>query len=46
MEFNPFMIRNVTVSKQHSTVNNNFKATNLTYFSFSERIENIPWDPS
>lgn len=29
------------MSKQFPTANNIFKATGLTYFSFSERIENI-----
>ena len=37
------MIRQATVSKQLPTLNNIFKPTALTEYSFSERIEKLPW---
>ena len=40
-KFKPVAFRLATVTKQLSIVGNIFKATALTYFSFSERIEKV-----
>ena len=40
-----WVIRHTTVSKQLWTVNKIFKATSLTYFSFSEGIEKVAYSP-
>ena len=41
-EFTLFIIRHTTVNKQCSTANKIFKATALTYFSFTEGIKKTP----
>ena len=43
MELNPLTIRHAIVTKQSSNANNIFKATALTYSSFSEATEKVPW---